>query len=233
MADALALLTAFADVESVHEAAVGAGQVLRDLLADGTPCHMCGCLRCFARTPSRRSSPTPTGSTPEFPRVKGLPDFFRFACEEAEDAATMTVDVVANRIPRRFGLDPRADVQMLAPMHRGHAGAGALNGLLQEALTPARPGTAERRFGGRVFRVGDKASQIHNNYDKPAAGVFNGTLNVVTALDPVELTLTVRTDEGETIGYEFTELDELVHAYALTIHRSQGSEYPAVVVPIT
>jgi exodeoxyribonuclease V alpha subunit len=84
-----------------------------------------------------------------------------------------------------------------------------------------------------VFRVGDKVSQIRNNYDKGAAGVFNGTLGVVTALDPVEQTLTVRTDEGEAIGYEFTELDELVHAYALTIHRSQGSEYPAVVIPIT
>jgi len=145
----------------------------------------------------------------------------------------MTVDVVANRIPRRFGLDPRADVQVLTPMHRGQAGAGTLNGLLQEALTPSRPGTPERRFGGRVFRVGDKVSQIRNNYDKGAAGVFNGTLGVVTALDPVEQTLTVRTDEGEAIGYEFTELDELVHAYALTIHRSQGSEYPAVVIPIT
>jgi exodeoxyribonuclease V alpha subunit len=145
----------------------------------------------------------------------------------------MTVDVVARRIPRRFGLDPRTDVQVLTPMHRGHAGAGTLNTLLQEALTPPRPGVAERRAGGRVFRVGDKVAQIRNNYDKGAAGVFNGTLGLVTALDPIEQTLTLRTDEGETLDYDFNELDELVHAYALTIHRSQGSEYPAVVIPVT
>nr|WP_269724426.1 ATP-dependent RecD-like DNA helicase [Pseudofrankia inefficax] len=213
---------------------VGAGQVLRDLLADGTPVPRVRLSQVFRQA---AQSGVVTNAhrinAGEFPHVKGMADFFLFACEEAEDAAAMTVDVVANRIPRRFGLDPRADVQVLAPMHRGHAGAGTLNGLLQEALTPGRPGTPERRFGGRVFRVGDKVSQIRNNYDKGAAGVFNGTLGVVTALDPVEQTLTVRTDEGETISYDFTELDELVHAYALTIHRSQGSEYPAVVIPVT
>ncbi len=118
-------------------------------------------------------------------------------------------------------------------MHRGPAGAGALNTLLQQHLTPGRDGQAERRSGGRVFRVGDKVTQIRNNYDKGQAGVFNGTVGVVTALDPDEQTLTVRTDEDEQIGYDFDELDELAHAYAMTIHRSQGSEYPAVVIPLT
>jgi exodeoxyribonuclease V alpha subunit len=118
-------------------------------------------------------------------------------------------------------------------MHRGPAGAGALNVLLQEALTPSRPDLPERRFGGRVFRVGDKVTQIRNNYDKGSNGVFNGTLGVVTALDPDEQKLTVRTDEEEDVDYEFGELDELTHAYAMTIHRSQGSEYPCVVIPIT
>ena len=92
------------------------------------------------------------------------------------------MDVVARRIPARFGLDPRRDIQVLAPMHRGPAGAGELNGLLQQAITPARAGLPERRFGGRVFRVGDKVTQIRNNYDKGADGVFNGTVGVVTAL---------------------------------------------------
>jgi exodeoxyribonuclease V alpha subunit len=124
-------------------------------------------------------------------------------------------------------------VQVLAPMHRGAAGAGALNTLLQEALTPARPDVPERRFGGRVFRVGDKVTQLRNNYDKGANGVFNGTQGVVTAVDLDEQTLTVRTDEDEDIDYEFAELDELSHAYAMTIHRSQGSEYPCVVIPLT
>jgi exodeoxyribonuclease V alpha subunit len=169
----------------------------------------------------------------DYPLVRGLPDFFLFAAEDAEEAAGMTVDVVARRIPAKFGFDPRRDVQVLAPMHRGPAGAGALNAALQEALTPSRPDLPERRFGGRVFRVGDKVAQIRNNYDKGANGVFNGTLGVVTALDLTEQTLTVRTDEDEDVDYDFGELDELTHAYAMTIHRSQGSEYPAVVIPVT
>ena len=105
--------------------------------------------------------------------------------------------------------------------------------LLQEALTPSREGAPERRYGGRVFRVGDKVTQLRNNYDKGTAGVFNGTVGVVTALSTDEHTLTVRTDEDELVEYGFDELDELAHAYAVTIHRSQGSEYPAVVIPLT
>ena len=120
-------------------------------------------------------------------------------------------------------------------MHRGPAGAGNLN---TAAAAGAHPGPRrtcpERRYGGRVFRVGDKVTQIRNNYDKGAAGVFNGTVGVVTALSTrTTSTLTVRTDEDEDIDYDFDELDELAHAYAVTIHRSQGSEYPAVVIPLT
>ncbi|WP_131747170.1 ATP-dependent RecD-like DNA helicase [Frankia sp. Cppng1_Ct_nod] len=213
---------------------VGAGEVLRDLLAVGTPVPHVRLTRVFRQA---QESGVVTNAhrinAGDHPLVRGLSDFFFFAADEAEDAAVMTVDVVARRIPARFGLDPRRDVQVLAPMHRGPAGAGALNTLLQEALTPSRQDVPERRVGGRVFRVGDKVTQIRNNYDKGASGVFNGTLGVVTALDPDEQKLTVRTDEDEDIDYEFTELDELVHAYAVTIHRSQGSEYPAVVIPIT
>ncbi|MEV6625595.1 ATP-binding domain-containing protein [Amycolatopsis sp. NPDC051106] len=145
----------------------------------------------------------------------------------------LVVDIVARRIPRKFGLNPRRDVQVLAPMHRGPAGAGNLNTMLQEALTPHRDDIGERRYGGRVFRVGDKVTQLRNNYDKGTAGVFNGTLGVVTAISAADQTLTVRTDEDEEINYDFAELDELGHAYAVTIHRSQGSEYPAVVLPLT
>ncbi|MFI0445722.1 AAA family ATPase [Actinomadura sp. 6N118] len=165
----------------------------------------------------------------EHPR--GFKDFFFFPSDDAEETAELTVDVVANRIPRKFGLDPQRDVQVLTPMHRGPAGAGSLNALLQEALTHGEG--PEKRFGGRVFRVGDKVTQLRNNYDKGEAGVFNGTVGVVTALSVEEQTLTVRTDEDEDVEYGFDELDELAHAYAITIHRSQGSEYPAVVVPLT
>ena len=140
---------------------------------------------------------------------------------------------MARRIPAKFGLDPRRDVQVLCPMHRGPAGAGNLNLQLQEALTPSRDGQPERRYGGRVFRVGDKVTQLRNNYEKGAAGVFNGTVGVVIGISLEEHTLTVLTDEDEQVEYGFDELDELTHAYAVTIHRSQGSEYPAVVIPLT
>ncbi|MGW3555775.1 SF1B family DNA helicase RecD2 [Streptomyces sp. NPDC000963] len=213
---------------------VGAGEVLGDLLAPGSPVPAVRLTRIFRQAQQSGvvvNAHRINAGTP--PRTDGLPDFFLFAEEETEDAARVAVEVAARRIPAKFGLDPRRDVQVLAPMHRGPAGAGALNGLLQQAITPARPDLPEKRFGGRVFRVGDKVTQIRNNYDKGVNGVFNGTVGVVTALDPVEQRLTVRTDEDEEVPYDFDELDELAHAYAVTIHRSQGSEYPAVVIPVT
>ncbi|BAJ31218.1 MULTISPECIES: ATP-dependent RecD-like DNA helicase [Kitasatospora] len=213
---------------------VGAGKVLRDMLAPGSPIPSVRLTRIFRQAQQsgvvvnahRINEGLP-------PKTDGLPDFFLFAEEDTERAAGLTVEVVARRIPQRFGLDPRRDVQVLAPMHRGPAGAGALNTLLQAAVTPAREGLAERRFGGRTFRVGDKVTQIRNNYDKGRGGVFNGTVGVVTALSVDDQRLTVLTDEDEEIPYDFDELDELAHAYAVTIHRSQGSEYPAVVIPVT
>ncbi|MFC0110251.1 SF1B family DNA helicase RecD2 [Kibdelosporangium aridum] len=213
---------------------VGAGEVLRDLLAPDTPIPHVRLTHIFRQA---QQSGVVTNAhrinAGEHPHTKGLDDFFLFSVDDVEQTAALTVDIVANRIPRKFGLDPRKDVQVLVPTHRGPAGAAALNSLLQEALTPSTPNLPERRFGGRVFRVGDKVTQIRNNYDKGENGVFNGTMGVVTGLDAEEQTLTVRTDEDEEVGYEFSELDELTHAYAVTIHRSQGSEYPCVVIPIT
>ncbi|MDQ8707320.1 ATP-dependent RecD-like DNA helicase [Streptomyces sp. LHD-70] len=210
---------------------VGAGEVLRDLLDEAGPVPAVRLTRIFRQAQQsgvvtnahRINSGAP-------PLTQGLNDFFLFVTEETEEAGRLTVDVAARRIPAKFGLDPRRDVQVLAPMHRGPAGAGVLNGLLQQAVTPARPDLPEKRFGGRTFRVG---TQIRNNYEKGRNGVFNGTVGVVTALDADEQHLTVLTDEDEEVPYEFDELDELTHAYAVTIHRSQGSEYPAVVIPVT
>ena len=160
------------------------------------------------------------------------PDFFLFPTDDPEATAERVVDLVARRIPRRFGIPaarhPGAGADAPRPGRRRHpqhpAAAGA---------RPASEGTPERRHGARVFRPGDKVIQIRNNYDKGAAGVFNGTVGTITALSVTDQQLTVRTDEDEDIDYDFDELDELQHAYAITVHRSQGSEYPAVVVPLT
>src|SRR5664279_5422907 len=213
---------------------VGAGEVLRDLLAPGSPLPSVRLTRIF-RQASRSGVVTNAHriNAGEYPQLRGLPDFFLFPADDADTAAAVTVDVVTRRIPARFGLDPRRDIQVLTPMHRGPAGAAALNTALQDAITPARADLPERRFGGRVFRVGDKVAQIRNNYDKGSIGVFNGTQGVVTAVDLNAATLTVRTEEDEDIDYDFAELDELTHACAVTVHRAQGSEYPCVVIPVT
>ncbi|WP_344259449.1 SF1B family DNA helicase RecD2 [Streptomyces sodiiphilus] len=213
---------------------VGAGEVLRDLLAEGGPVPAVRLTRIFRQAQQSGVVTNAHRINAGLPPVtQGLPDFFLFAEDDTEEAGKLAVDVAARRIPAKFGLDPRRDIQVLTPMHRGPAGAGTLNGLLQQSVTPARPGLAEKRFGGRVFRVGDKVTQIRNNYEKGTNGVFNGTVGVVTALDPDEQQLTVVTDEDEEVEYDFAELDELAHAYAVTIHRSQGSEYPCVVIPVT
>ncbi|MFE2315159.1 ATP-dependent RecD-like DNA helicase [Streptomyces sp. NPDC059441] len=213
---------------------VGAGEVLRDLLADQSPIPSVRLTQVFRQA---QQSGVVTNAhrinSGQHPVTDGMKDFFLFVEDETEEAGRLTVDVAARRIPAKFGLDPRRDIQVLAPMHRGPAGAGTLNGLLQQAITPGRPDLPEKRFGGRVFRVGDKVTQIRNNYEKGENGVFNGTVGVVTSLDSEEQRLTVLTDEDEEVPYDFDELDELAHAYAVTIHRSQGSEYPAVVIPVT
>lgn len=212
---------------------VGAGEVLRDLLAAPVipRVRLTQIFRQAAQSGVVTNAHRINAGRP--PILQGLPDFFLFACDDTEATAELTVDVACARIPAKFRLDARRDVQVLTPMHRGPAGAGALNTLLQQRLTPHREDQPERRMGGRVFRVGDKVTQIRNNYDKGQAGIFNGTLGIVTALSAEEQALTVRTDEDESIDYDFDELDELTHAYAMTIHRSQGSEYPAVVIPLT
>jgi exodeoxyribonuclease V alpha subunit len=154
-------------------------------------------------------------------------DFFLFREEDPAKAADLIVDVVQERIPRKFGL--RSDeIQVLSPMHRGEVGVAALNARLQATLNPPGPGTLERQVGGRVFRLGDRVMQIRNNYDKD---VFNGDMGRITSVDLEEQVVSVRVDD-RTIAYDFLELDELVHAYAISIHKSQGSEFPAVVIPL-
>ncbi len=176
---------------------VAAGEVLRDLLA-AERLPRVRLTRVFRQA---QHSGVVTNAhrinAGQLPVTRGLDDFFLFAEEDPERTADRVVDVVANRLPRRFGLDPVREVQVLCPMHRGPAGAGVLNERLQAALTPPREGLAERRFGGRVYRVGDKVMQLRNNYDKGTAGVFNGSVGVVTALSLEDQELRVLLDEDE------------------------------------
>jgi exodeoxyribonuclease V alpha subunit len=153
-------------------------------------------------------------------------DFFFLEEEDPARAAQLVRDLVATRLPRRYGLRP-ADIQVLAPMHRGELGAGNLNQLLQEALTS---GTEEVRSGARLFRTGDRVMQLRNDYDKE---VYNGDIGQVIAARGTgsEAELVARFDDREVV-YGSDELDELSLAYAATVHKSQGSEYPAVVVPV-
>ena len=153
-------------------------------------------------------------------------DFYVITADDADRVAELVVDLASARIPRRFGFDPMREIQVLCPMNRGSVGTSALNSRLQEGLNTDGPTVT--RFG-RTFKIGDKVLQTVNDYDKD---VFNGDLGWITGLDIDAGTLSVTYDNSE-ISYDFSELDELMPAYAISIHRSQGSEYPAIVVPIT
>ena len=131
-------------------------------------------------------------------------DFFLFPTDDPERAAELVIEIVQERIPRKFGI-PSNDVQVLSPMHRGEVGVTALNEKLQEALNPPSPQKPERRLGSRVYRQGDRVMQIRNNYDKD---VFNGDQGQVVSLDPIEQLLAVRIDD-RVVPYDFLELDEL------------------------
>jgi exodeoxyribonuclease V alpha subunit len=151
-------------------------------------------------------------------------DFFFLEEDDPARAAALVRDLVAVRLPRRYQLRPQ-DIQVLAPMHRGDLGAGNLNQLMQEALTP---GAEEVRVGNRAFRTGDRVMQLRNDYDKE---VWNGDIGQVLKASAADSEVVVRFDDRE-VSYGTDELDELALAYAATVHKSQGSEYPAVVVPV-
>jgi exodeoxyribonuclease V alpha subunit len=152
-------------------------------------------------------------------------DFFVVNRRDAEEAARTVVELVTSRIPKRFKLNARDDVQVLTPMHRGPAGTTALNAALQAALNPTGPALERRNVS---YRVGDKVMQTKNDYERE---VYNGDIGVIVRVSAEDERLTVRFDERE-VEYEDAALDVLVLAYATSIHKSQGSEYPAVVVPL-
>ncbi len=155
-------------------------------------------------------------------------DFFIFVKDDPDEAAALLVDVVQKRIPQKFGLDGFEDVQVLAPMYNGRLGVSNLNNMLQAALNPPHPRKMERRLSGTLFRVGDKVMQTSNNYDK---NVYNGDIGRIVSMDLVGQTAVVSID-GNPVVYDFLEMDELVHAFAVSVHKSQGAEYPCVVLPM-
>jgi exodeoxyribonuclease V alpha subunit len=207
---------------------VGAGDILRDLIASGVTAVVR--LELIFRQAAdslivRNAHRINQGKMPETP--KNAKDFFLFVKQDPGEASELLIDIIARRIPLKFNLDPMDDVQVLAPMYNGILGVNQLNLTLQSTLNP--PGKkAERRIGGRVFRVGDKVMQTVNNYDK---NVYNGDIGRIMAMDIVQQTITVNID-GAPVVYDFLETDELVHAFAISVHKSQGAEYPCIVMPL-
>lgn len=243
MADALtqavadgARLVLVGDVDQLPS--VGPGSVLRDAIASRVvPCVRL--VRIFRQAEAslivQNAHRINAGEAPLVP-AKGETnaDFFVIEKRDPEDARRVLVDLVTRHIPRRFGLDPVRDIQVLTPMNRGPLGTAVLNEALQEVLNPARGPSAAR--GKMTFRVGDKVMQLRNDYNK---NVFNGDVGVVASIGEEDdaLSLVVRYDgDGEAdareVKYDGRALDELTLAYACTVHKSQGSEYPAVVIPL-
>jgi exodeoxyribonuclease V alpha subunit len=208
---------------------VGAGNVLRDLIiSEVLPVT-------FLNTIFRQAEGSyiilnahrvNQGRMPVF--EKNSSDFFLFSENDPQKAADWVIDIVANRLNARFGYDSHRDVQVLSPMHRGEAGVKELNRRLQEALNPGTRHKKETRLGERVFRVGDRIMQVRNNYEK---GIFNGDIGIISAIDLENQAVEISIDENR-IPYDYAELDELELAYAISIHKSQGSEFPVVVIPL-
>jgi exodeoxyribonuclease V alpha subunit len=209
---------------------VGPGQFLADLIDSGAVpvIRLTEVFRQAATSRIVRSAhQINQGLMPSLPARGEASDFYMVPAEEPESIAQTVVDLVRTRLPGRFGVDPVRDIQVLCPMNRGITGARGINQALQAALNP--PGEHSIEKFGYAFSVGDKVMQIENNYDRD---VFNGDIGFVTGIDRDEDELIV-TFDGRRVRYPFGELDELVLCYATTIHKSQGSEYPVVVIPVS
>ncbi len=210
---------------------VGPGQVLADIISSGAVpvARLTEIFRQAAESQIvTNAHKVNSGYIPNLDTEKGAKTDFYFAqAYDPDDAVAKVIEIVKNRLPKRFGFDPIQDVQVLCPMNRGGIGARSLNVDLQKALNPPTDEIAVERFG-YTYRVGDKVMQTDNDYDKE---VFNGDLGYVRQIDPDAQEMTIEFD-GRAVEYQFGELDQIALAYAVSIHKSQGSEYPAIVIPI-
>jgi len=208
---------------------VGPGQVLADTIASGVV-PVVRLTEVFRQAAESRiivnAHRINQGLMPEWAQDPAS-DFHFVECVDAEDGVAKILQIVRDRIPARYGLDPIRDIQVLCPMNRGGLGARSLNIDLQQALNP--PGELRVERFGSTYGIGDKVMQVENDYDKE---IYNGDLGVVRAIDAEAAEMLLEFD-GREVTYGFGELDEIVLAYATTIHKSQGSEYPAVVIPLT
>ena len=210
---------------------VGPGNALRDLIDSGVV-PVVRLTEVFRQAASSKIITNAhlirQGKMPELRTAESRSDFHFIERDTPEEIAATLVRLVQDRIPKGHRLDPIRDIQVLCPMNRGSIGVRELNTVLQGALNPVRPGEpAAERFGWR-FQVRDKVIQTENDYKKE---VFNGDIGTIEKIDPVEQELSIRFDE-RLVTYDFGELDEVSLAYAVTIHKSQGSEFPAVVIPV-
>lgn len=214
--------------------AVGPGNVLRDLIASETiPTVTLTDLFRQARG-SQIVLAAHQVNRGEEPSIANEADHDLFFVQADTDERVVEAikTLLRDRIPARFGLDPVEDVQVIAPMHNGRAGVISLNTEIQGLLNPPRPGVPELNRANRIFRLGDKVMQIRNNYDKD---VYNGDLGRIAEVSPEEGAVSVMFsgDEGAfPIEYSASDLDELVLAYAVSVHKAQGSEFPCVVMPV-
>lgn len=218
---------------------VGAGYVLNDIIESGRFSSVC-LKEIFRQAQTslivRNAHAINNGEYPDLTVKNG--DFFFLRREDERSIAPTVTELISSRLPKTYGEDIKKSIQVITPSHKGAAGTDNLNALLQNALNPPEPFKAEKKVRDVVFRAGDKIMQTKNNYDIPwnrggreDSGIFNGDIGKIISVDNHSESVTIDFD-GRIAEYDFAQLDEIEHAYAITIHKSQGSEYPVIIIPL-